>query len=54
MKQFTVKMECVVLKSVTCECDTEEQARTNPWDYAVDEVESDQMDWKVLSVTEDK
>ena len=53
-KQYSVKMRCVVTKLVTVEGCTEEQARNNPWQFAVDEVETDQEDWKVLSVKEDK
>ena len=51
-KQFDVRMRCVVIKTVTVEGCTKEEARTNPWDYSVDEVESDQEDWEVLSVKE--
>jgi hypothetical protein len=49
-KQFTVRMRCKIIKVVTVEGCTEEQARDNPWDYAVDECEVDQEDWDVLSV----
>lgn len=52
MKQFLVKMECKVIKQLTVECETEEQAEENPWDYVVDEVEIDQADWEVLDVQE--
>lgn len=51
--QFTIRMRCVVEKVVTVEGCTEEQARANPWDYAVDEREDCQVDWKVLSVKAD-
>jgi len=54
MKQFEVKMKGVVHKVVTVECDTKEEAESNPWDHAVDEMETDQMDWEVLSVKEVK
>ena len=54
MKQFEVEMKCVVTKTVTVECETEEQARKNPWDHAVDELETRMEDWEVLSVKEDK
>jgi hypothetical protein len=54
MKQFTVEMVCKVRKSVTVECDTEEQARKEPWEYATDETEIDQIDWEVMFVREDK
>ena len=53
-KQFTVRMRCTILKIVTCEDCTEEQARDEPFEHAVDEHEADQIDYEVLSVTEDK
>lgn len=53
-KQFIVEMRCVVTKSVVCECETEEQARSDPWEWAVDERETEQVDWTILKVTEDK
>lgn len=43
MAQFEVKMKCVVYKTVTVECDTEEEAENNPWDHAVDEMETGQV-----------
>lgn len=52
MKQFDVTMKCIVYKAVTVECETIEQARENPWDYAVDEMEMDQVDWEILSIKE--
>jgi len=52
MKQFLVMMECKVIKQVTCECETEEEAEENPWDHAVDEVEVEQVDCDVLDVKE--
>ena len=54
MKRFTVEMVCKVRKSVTVECETEEQARADPWEYATDEMEIDQIDWEVMDVQEDK
>ena len=52
MKTYDVRMRCTVIKSVTVECDSEEAARSNPWGNAVDEVETDQVDWDVVSVRE--
>lgn len=52
MSQFEVKMRCVVYKTVTVECDTIEEAESNPWDHAVDEMETGMDDWEVLSVKE--
>jgi len=54
MKQWEVKMKCVVTKTVTCECESEEEVRSNTWDYAVDEMETGMEDWEILSVKEDK
>jgi hypothetical protein len=51
---WVVRMRCTVTKLVTCEDCTEEEARNNPFDHAVDEMEIDQVDWDVQSVTEDK
>jgi hypothetical protein len=53
MKTFTVDMICKVRKSVTCECENKEQAQNNPWEYAVDEREIDQIDYEVVNVSED-
>ena len=47
---YIVTIECVVRKEVICENCTAEQARADPWDFAEDEHEIDQMDWNVLSV----
>lgn len=43
-------MKCVVFKDVYCVDCTEEEARENPWDYAEDEREVDQVDWDVRDV----
>jgi hypothetical protein len=51
-KQFIVRMECQVTKILTCEGCTEEQARANPYDYAIDEREVDQVEYKVIDVEE--
>jgi hypothetical protein len=53
-RSWNVRMRCVVTKLVTCEDCTEEEARTNPFEHAVDEMEIDQVDWEVLSVRENK
>lgn len=52
MKQYIVKMECKVIKQLTVECETIEQAEDEPWDHVVDEMETDQIDWEVLDVSE--
>jgi len=51
---YRVTVKCVVYKVLTCEDCTEEQARTDPWDHAVHEVEQDQLDWEVLYVKADE
>ncbi len=47
---FTVRMERTVVTLVTCTDCTEDEARDNPWDYATDEQDIDQVDWRVLRV----
>lgn len=49
---YSVRMRCVIIKRVYCEDCTEEQARTDPFEHAIEEYEADQEDWKVLSVEE--
>jgi hypothetical protein len=51
-RNWTVTVECKVQKSVDVENCTEEEARANPWDFAVNEVETDQIDWHVTNVKE--
>jgi hypothetical protein len=48
-KQVILVIECKVTKEVVCEGCTVEQARNDPWEYAVDEREIDQIDWEVKS-----
>jgi len=52
MKEFEVEVLCQIRKRVTCLCETEEQARENPWEHAVDESELYMYDWEVRSVKE--
>lgn len=54
-KQWIVTMRCTVTKEViVTEC-TEEQAKENPYDCEViEERETDQSDFDVLSVEENK
>lgn len=54
MAQFNVTMKRTVKTVVTCECDTIEQARSNPWNYAQGELEIDQIDYEVEYVEEVK
>ena len=53
-KTYYVKVRCTVDKLVTCQDCTKEQARTEPWEHAIDEYETDQVDWEVRDVREDK
>lgn len=51
-KSWTVRLRCVVMKEVTCEDCTEQQARMDPFSHATDEIETEQVDWDVRSVKE--
>ena len=51
---FLVRMRCTVTKDVVVEDCTRQQAESDPWEHAVDEIEIDQHDWEVLSVKENK
>ncbi len=46
---WVLKMKCVVYKSVVCDDCTQEEAENDPWEHAVDETETEQVDWEVLS-----
>lgn len=47
-------MRCTVTKHVYCEGCTQEEARSNPFDHAVDELEIEQVDYKVTDVQENR
>lgn len=49
-RRWLVTMKCLVTKVVCCEDCTEEQARSEPFDHGVDEQETSQEDWTILSV----
>lgn len=49
---WVVDLECVVYKAVVCENCTREQARKDPFLYAVEEIETDQFDWTVLNIAD--
>ena len=49
---WIVRLRCVVTKEVVCDDCTEDQANRNPWEFAGDEREIEQVDWDVLSVEE--
>jgi hypothetical protein len=53
VKQVIVTVDVTVRRIVTCEGCTVEQARTDPFLYAVDEQDSDVINWEVLSAKED-
>lgn len=48
--EWIVKVECRVIKQIICSDCTEEQAEESPFDYATDEMEVEQIDWRVLDV----
>lgn len=50
-RNWIVRMVCKVEKEVYVENCSEEQARTEPFEFATDEVEVDMRDWEVRSVT---
>lgn len=50
MAEFEVKMKCTIIKVVTVQCDDEQKAWDDPWEWATHEIETDQLDWEVLSV----
>lgn len=54
MKQYRVYLTCTVSKVITCEGCTEEQVAADPFAYAIDEIETDQHDWKVERVLADE
>lgn len=50
-RSWIVRLRCVVIKEVTCDDCTEDQARDEPWEYVDgDETEIEQVDWEVQSV----
>ncbi len=49
-RQWIVRVDCKITKNVVCEDCTEEEARTNPFDFAIEETEVSQEDWTVKSV----
>jgi len=51
-KYYQVTMVCKVTKLVTCEGCTREEAEERPFDFATDEMETDQHDWDVVRVEE--
>lgn len=54
VSNWIVRMRCVVIKEVCVDGCSESEAEHNPWNYAHEEIEVDQVDWEVLSVKENK
>jgi hypothetical protein len=52
--QYEVQVRCVIERTVICENCTEEQARENPFEFAVEESYGEVVDYEVKSVTESK
>lgn len=54
-RSWIVRLRCVVVKEITCEDCTEDQARDDPWEHVDgDELEIEQVDWEVKSVKENE
>lgn len=51
-QQYFVRVKCEVYKVLTVEGCSLEEAEENPWDYCIDEIETDMSDWEVLGVNE--
>jgi hypothetical protein len=49
-QSWSVTMQCTVRKLVTVENCTREEAEERPFEFAVDEIEVEQIDWEVLKV----
>ena len=47
-------MQCTIIKEVICDNCTKKEAENNPWDYAIDETEMEQIDYEVLGVEENQ
>ncbi len=52
--QYIVRIRCTVIKEIVCEADSEADARLAPYMGIVDEIEIETLDWKILSVEENK
>lgn len=48
---WIVRMKCEVTKDVLVSNCTEDEARKTPWEFATEEIEVEQCDWKVTDVT---
>lgn len=55
MPDYEIEMECTITKRVTLkDCPDEATAHSDPWEFAIDEIELEQIDWNVLRVREVK
>lgn len=52
--QYEVTMRTTMMKTVICENCTEEEARKEPFKYAIGEINGETLDWDVEQVTESK
>lgn len=52
MAKYSVEMRCEIIKVVEVECDSEEEARNNPFEFATNEYEKDVISSEVIEVTE--
>ncbi len=50
MAKWEARLRCTVYKNVTLDGCTLEQAFDDPWEYAVDEIETDQVDWEIEKI----
>jgi len=53
-RSWIVKVECTVLKELICDSCTEDEARSNPFKFCVQETEKGTPDYEVKSVEENK
>jgi len=51
---WIVRMKVTGTHIVTCDNCTEDEARENPYLYAVDEQDVETSDWEIISVEENK
>ena len=49
-QSWVIELECRVTKSVVLESCTEDEARNNPWSFAVQETETGMIDWEFINL----
>ena len=47
-REWMVRMRCVVIKDVVTRSCTADQAWSDPWEFAEDETEVEQVDWDII------